>query len=173
MIQLQGFEKVSQFPDEDSFWKWLDGIAEVAEVPGVEIDYFEREVIEKKYYVCMKDENGAQWMEQKFGNEGIYYYDENNEEIQIGAKQMGDIWKTITVRGVTPTIPTQVIEQHFQQFGEVKDINYVTNGKLNVRSNKVTLQLKIDEGKQLPVFIWNELKEGFYERWELFLHWKP
>ena len=60
MVKLMGFEKLSEFPDEDSFWKWLEGMAEITEVLGKEIDYFEREVIEKKYYLCMKDENGAE-----------------------------------------------------------------------------------------------------------------
>ena len=121
----------------------------------------------------MKDESAAEWLEQKFGDEGIAYYDNNNEEFKIKARQMGEVWKTITVRGVTPVLPIQVIDQHFKQFGEVKDIRYVEKGKLNVRSNKVTLKLKIDEGKQLPVFIWNKLKEGYYERWEVSYYGSP
>ena len=173
MVQFLGFEKLSEFPDEESFWKWLDGMAEVAEVEGKEIDYFEREVIEKKYYICMKEEEGAEWIEKQFGDEGIGYYDKNNEEFKIQARQMGEVWKAVTVRGVTPVIPIEVIEQHFQQFGEVKEISYVVKGKLNVKSNKVTLKLKMDEGKKLPVFIWNKLKDNYYERWEVSYYGSP
>ena len=172
IVQL-AFEKVSDFPDEDTFWRWLHGIAEVTEVPGKEIDYFEREAIERKYYLCMKDEDGAEWMEHIFGEEGIPYYDTNHEEVNIKARQMGDVWKDVTVRGVTPVTKIKDIEEHFKHFGEVKDIKYVVKGKFNVRSNKVILKLKMDEKNKLPVYIWNKLGDDYYERWEVTYQGSP
>ena len=46
-------------------------------------------------------------------------------------------------------------------------------GKFNVKSNKVTLKLKMEEGKKLPVFIWNKLKDNYYERWEVSYYGSP
>ena len=172
MVQL-GFEKAADFPDEDTFWNWLAGTSGVTDNPDNEMDYWEREVIERKYYICMKEEEGAKWVEEQFGEEGILYSDSNHQDIPIKAKQMGDIWKFITVRGVTPVTPIETIAQHFRQYGEVKDISYVVKGEARVRGNKVTLKLKLEEDKQVPVFIWSPLREGFYERWEVSYYGSP
>ena len=94
MVQL-GFEKTKELPDEDTFWDWLvkEGLADQ---PGIDMDFIDREVIERKYYICMKEEEGTKWLVKQF-EKGVFYNDNNNVDHLIKARQMGEIWKTITV----------------------------------------------------------------------------
>ena len=121
MVQL-GFEKTKELPDEDTFWDWLvkEGLADQ---PGIDMDFIDREVIERKYYICMKEEEGTKWLVKQF-EKGVFYNDNNNVDHLIKARQMGEIWKTITVRGVNTATQIETIEQHFKQFGEVKEISF-------------------------------------------------
>ena len=110
----------------------------------------------------MKEEEGAKWMVEQFAK-GIIYNDNNNVDHLVKARQMGELWKTITVRGVNTATPIKIIEQHFKQFGEVNEISFVEKG-----INKVIIKLKMEEEKKLPVFILNPKRGGNYmERWEL------
>ena len=96
-------------------------------------------------------------------------------DYMIKATQMNAIWKTVTVRGVTPTTPIETIEQHFSKFGEVKDIGYSqhTFKNITVKSNKLTMKLKMEDDKKPPVFIMNQLREGWYEKWEVSYQGSP
>ena len=126
MVQL-GFEKTKELPDEQTFWDWLVK-ASLADQPGKDLDFIDREVMERKFYICMKEEEGAKWLVEKFESSlegGIIYNDNNFEDHIIKAKQMGEFWKTITVRGVGTNTEIEIIEQHFKKFGEVKWIGFV------------------------------------------------
>ena len=171
MIQLS-FEKVPAFPDEEAFWKWfgkstgIDKDKEDEEVMDI-VDYFEREMIERKYYVCFKNEEGADWVEQNFSEEGLLYNDVNHGDHNIKVRRMGDMWKTISVRGVSPTTPIEEVKDLFLQYGDVKDVKFLEWGKMKVKCNRITLKLKLEQGKKLPVFIYKPIKQGFYARWEI------
>ena len=93
MVQLQGFDKTKEFPDEDTFWMFLEKQG-LVNLPEMDMDYIDREVMERKYYICMKEEEGAKWLIQYFEKEKPMYNDDNMRDHPITAKQMGDYWKT-------------------------------------------------------------------------------
>ena len=45
-------------PSEDEVWEWLRKLNLTGDETH-KLNYFEREIIEKKVYVCMKEESGA------------------------------------------------------------------------------------------------------------------
>ena len=77
------------------------------------------------------------------------------------------MWKTISVRGVSPTTPIVEVKDCFQHYGVVKDVRFMELGEMKVKCNRVILKLKMEDGKNLPVFMYNPIREGFYERWEI------
>ena len=71
-------------PNEEEVWEWLAGL-NLTDNEAHEIDYFERDVIEKKIYVCTKEESGAEWLAEKF-EEGLKFKvsEEQGQEVNIG-----------------------------------------------------------------------------------------
>ena len=100
IVQLD-FAQTAEFPDEEAFWEWLEK-GKFTDIEGMDMDYIEREVLERKYYICMKNEEAAKLMEEQFKEDEVIYTDKKHEDHRIIAKQMGDIVRTITVRGVHP-----------------------------------------------------------------------
>ena len=154
-------------PDEEEVWDWLAGL-NLTDDENHEIDYFEREVIEKKYYICMKEEQGAEWLAGKF-EEGLKFKvpDEQGQEVTIKGKKEGEHWTAVVVRGVHPNTEIMAIETVFKQFGDVKGVAFVSMGPRKVKSNKLTLKVKLEEGKLLPGFVMAPIGGGTLERWEV------
>ena len=154
-------------PDEEEVWDWLAGL-NLTDDENHEIDYFEREVIEKKFYVCMKEEQGAEWLAGKF-EEGLKFKvpNEQGQEVTIKGKKEGEHWTAVVVRGVHPNTEIMAIETVFKQFGDVKGVAFVSMGPRKVKSNKLTLKVKLEEGKSLPGFVMAPIGGGTLERWEV------
>ena len=76
---------VPSLPSEEEVWKWL-GDLKLMEDEMHEVDYFEREIIEKKVYVCMKEETGADWLAEKF-EEGLKYKVPQGQEVMIKGRK--------------------------------------------------------------------------------------
>ena len=58
-------------PSEDEVWEWLRKLNLTGDETH-KLNYFEREIIEKKVYICMKEESGADWLAGKF-EEGLKF----------------------------------------------------------------------------------------------------
>ena len=108
-------------PNEEEVWEWLAGL-NLTDNEAHEIDYFERDVIEKKIYVCTKEESGAEWLAEKF-EEGLKFkvLEEQGQEVTIRGRKEGEHWLAVVVRGVHPNIEIKAIEAVFKQFGDVKE----------------------------------------------------
>ena len=66
-----------------------------------------------------------------------------------------------------PNIEIKAIEAVFKQFGDVKEVAFVSMGPRKVKSNKLNLKLKLEEGKSLPGFVMEPTEEGTVARWEV------
>ena len=84
MVQLD-FSGTAEFPDEEAFWKWLER-EQFTDIEGMDMDYIEREVLERKYYICMKDEKAANLMVERFKEEEVLYMDRKMVDHCIIAK---------------------------------------------------------------------------------------
>ena len=63
------------------------------------------------------------------------YNDANGQNQNIKVTRMGDVWKTISVRGVSPTTPIEEVRDLFLQYGDVKDAKFMEWGKMKVKCN--------------------------------------
>ena len=152
-------------PSEEDVWDWLAGL-KLTDDEAHEVDYFEREVIEKKYYVCMKEELGADWLAGKF-EAGLKFKVSEETEVVIKGRKEGEQWSAVVVRGVHPTTEIKAVEAVFKQFGEVKEVAFVSMGPRQVKSNKLNLKVKLEEGRSLPGFVMAPTGEGAMARWEV------
>ena len=152
-------------PSEDDLWKWLEDL-NLTDDEVHEIDYCEREIIEKKVYVCMKEESGADWLAEKFEG-GLKFKVSEEQEVTINGRKEGERWLEVVVRGVFPNTEIKAVEEVFKQFGDVKEVAFVTMGPRKVKFNRLTLKVKLVEGKSLPGFVLAPLGEGEVERWEV------
>ena len=152
-------------PSEDEVWEWL-GELNLTDDETHELKYFEREIIEKKVYVCMKEESGADWLAGKF-EEGLKFQVSQGQEVMIKGRKEGEQWLEVVVRGVYPETQVKAVEDVFKQFGNVKEVAFVTFGPKKVKSNKINLKVKLVEGKSLPGFVMAPIGEGGMERWEV------
>ena len=152
-------------PSEDEVWEWL-GELNLTDDETHELKYIEREIIEKKVYVCMKEESGADWLAGKF-EEGQKFQVSQGQEVMIKGRKEGEQWLEVVVRGVYPETEVKVVEDAFKQFGDVKEVAFVTFGPKKVKSNKINLKVKLVEGKSLPGFVMAPIGEGGMERWEV------
>ena len=152
-------------PSEDEVWEWL-GELNLTDDETHELKYLEREIIEKKVYVCMKEESGADWLAGKF-EEGLKFKVSEGQEVMIKGKKEGEQWLEVVVRGVYPKTEIKAVEDVFKQFGDVKEVAFVTFGPKNVKCNKLNLKVKLMEGKSLPGFVMATFGKGAMERWEV------
>ena len=152
-------------PSEDDLWKWL-GDQNLTDDEAHEIDYVEREIIERKVYICMKTEAGADWLAGKF-EEGLKFKGSEEQEVTIYGRKEGEQWLEVIVRGVFPNTEIKAVENVFRQFGDVKEVAFVTMGPKKVKFNKLTMKMKLEEGKSLPGFVLAPIGEGEMERWEV------
>ena len=152
-------------PGEEEVWQWLARL-HITDDAAHEIDYFEREVIEKKYYIRMKEESGADWLAEKL-EAGLKFKVSEEVEVTIKGRKEGEQWLAVVVRGVDPTTDVKAVEVVFKQFGEVKEVAFVSMGPRKVRSNKLNMKVKLEEGKSLPSFVMAPFGEGGMERWEV------
>ena len=152
-------------PSEEEVWDWL-AKRNLTDDEVHEVDYFEREVIEKKYYVCMKEELGADWLAGKF-EAGLKFKVSEEVEVVIKGRKEGEQWSAVVVRGVHPTTEIKAVEAVFKQFGEVKEVAFVSMGPRQVKSNKLNLKVKLEEGRSLPGFVMAPTGEGAMARWEV------
>ena len=152
-------------PGEEEVWQWLARL-NLTEDAAHEIDYFEREVIEKKYYIRMKEESGADWLAEKL-EAGLKFKVSEEVEVMIKGRKEGEQWLAVVVRGVDPNTDVKAVEAVFKQFGEVKEVAFVSMGPRKVRSNKLNMKVKLEEGKSLPGFVMAPFGEGGMERWEV------
>ena len=152
-------------PGEEEVWQWLARL-NLTEDAAHEIDYFEREVIEKKYYIRMKEESGADWLAEKL-EAGLKFKVSEEVEVMIKGRKEGEQWLAVVVRGVDPNTDVKAVEAVFKQFGEVKEVEFVAMGPRKVRSNKLNMKVKLEEGKSLPGFVMAPFGEGGMERWEV------
>ena len=49
----------------------------------------------------------------------------------------------------------------------MKEVAFVTMGPKKVKFNKLTMKMKLEEGKSLPGFVLAPIGEGEMERWEV------
>ena len=152
-------------PSEDEVWEWL-GELNLTDDETHELKYLEREIIEKKVYVCMKEESGADWLAGKF-EEGLKFQVSQGQEVMIKGRKEGEQWLEVVVRGVYPETEVKAVEDVFKQFGDVKEVAFVTFGPKKVKFNKINLKVKLAEGKSLPGFVMAPIGEGGMERWEV------
>ena len=152
-------------PSEDEVWEWLRKLNLTGDETH-KLNYFEREIIEKKVYICMKEESGADWLAGKF-EEGLKFKVSEEQEVMIKGKKEGEQWLEVVVRGVYPDTEIKAVEDVFKQFGDVKEVAFVTFGPENVKCNKLKLKVKLVEGKSLPGFVMAPTGDGAMERWEV------
>ena len=152
-------------PSEDEVWEWLRKLNLTGDETH-KLNYFEREIIEKKVYICMKEESGADWLAGKF-EEGLKFKVSEGQEVMIKGRKEGEQWLEVVVRGVFPDTEIKAVENVFKQFGDVKEVAFVTFGPENVKFNKLKLKVKLVEGKSLPGFVMAPTGDGEMERWEV------
>ena len=152
-------------PSLQELWDWLSANT-LTDVEGQEIDYFEREVMEKKFYIVMKEESGAEWLAKKFET-GLKFPVSEGLEVVIKARKEGEMWKAVLVKGVCPEAGIKSVENVFKQYGDVKEAAFVEFGTKGVKANEVNLKVKLEEGKSLPGYVMASIGEGVIERWEV------
>ena len=111
-------------PGEEEVWQWLARL-HITDDAAHEIDYFEREVIEKKYYIRMKEESGADWLAEKL-EAGLKFKVSEEVEVTIKGRKEGEQWLAVVVRGVHPNTEIKAIKTVFKQFGDVKEVAFVS-----------------------------------------------
>ena len=89
------------------------------------------------------------------------------QEVLIKGRKESEQWIEVVVRGVFPNTETKAVENVFKQFGDVKEVAFVTFGPKKVKCNKLTLKVKLLEGRSLPGFVMAPTGEGELERWEV------
>ena len=156
---------VPSLPTEEEIWDWLES-QHLIEDESHEVEYFEREIIEKKIFVCMKEETGADWLAEKF-EEGLKFKVPQGHDVLIKAKKECEKWYELVVRGVFPNTEITDVENVFKQFGDVKEVAFVTFGQKKIKCNKITLKLKVREGSSIPSFVMAPTGVGEMERWEV------
>ena len=156
---------VPSLPTEEEIWDWLES-QNLIEDESHEVEYFEREIIEKKIFICMKEETGADWLPEKF-EEGLKFKVPQGHEVTIKAKKECEKWHELVVRGVFPNTEITDVENVFKQFGDVKEVAFVTFGQKKIKCNKITLKLKVREGSSIPSFVMAPTGVGEMERWEV------
>ena len=156
---------VPSLPTEEEIWDWLES-QNLIEDESHEVEYFEREIIEKKIFICMKEETGADWLAEKF-EEGLKFKVPQGHEVTIKAKKECEKWHELVVRGVFPNTEITDVENVFKQFGDVKEVAFVTFGQKKIKCNKITLKLKVREGSSIPSFVMAPTGVGEMERWEV------
>ena len=114
----------------------------------------------------MKEESGADWLAEKL-EAGLKFKVSEEVEVTIKGRKEGEQWLAVVVRGVDPNTDVKAVEAVFKQFGEVKEVAFVSMGPRKVRSNKLNMKVKLEEGKSLPSFVMAPFGEGGMERWEV------
>ena len=105
-------------PGEDELWEWLGGL-NLTDHEVHEIDYCEREIIEKKVYVCMKEESGADWLAGKF-EEGMKFKVLEGQEVTINGRKEGEKWLEVVVRGSSSTPRSKLLKMCSSSLGSKK-----------------------------------------------------
>ena len=109
--------------------------------------------------------SGAEWLSEK----GLKFKvsEEEGQEVTIKGRREGEHWLAVVARGVHPNLEIKAIEAVFKQFGDMKEVAFVSMGPRKVKYNKLNLKLKLEEGKPLPDFVMAPIGEGILERWEV------
>ena len=170
------FMKFTELPEINQVHSWLkeQGLLnrEDQDNPGRKVDWMERNIYAKKYFMHMMEEEGAEWMQRKFGEEGRDWIDpETGEVAKITAKwEGGPMWKQVVIKGIDPNTPVGVVEEVFSKYGEMKSFQYEELD--GIRWNQATVLLRIKEDTPVPVFVFTGSAESM-ERWEIVYRGRP
>ncbi len=151
------FEKFIELPEVNNVHGWMkeEGLLnqDNQQYPGRQVDWLERNVFAKKCFVHMKEEEGAEWMQQQFGGEGREWEDpETGEVMMITARwEGGPTWRQLVIKGINPNTPVEVVEEVFRKYGEIKQFQY--EDIEGFRWNQATLLVKTRNEAEIPVYI--------------------
>ena len=82
------------------------------------------------------------------------------------------MWKEVLIKGINPNTPTEMVEEVFRKYGEVKELKFAEMD--GIRYNEASLLVNTEEGTRIPVFVFASDQEGeFKERWEVVYRGRP
>ena len=169
------FGSFSELPEPVAFHNWLKNLGVLGqELQEKQVEWVDRNVFTKTFYVYMKDVQGAEWLAQEFGDGRDWRDPDSNTVTRIKATWEGQSWKQLVIRGIDPRTANTTVHQVFDQYGEVKQLQFLELE--GVKYNQATLLVKVRDGAELPVIVYSQRSTGpaeAMERWEVDYRGRP
>ena len=173
------FHMFMDIPEVMNLHKWMKDEnlfgQEMRDDPRKGIDWIERNQYAKKFYIHMKEEQGAEWLMGQYGEQGRDWLvnEETGDTRRIMARwEGGPTWKELVIKGINPNTPQDVVKEVFGKYGETKEVKFVEVD--GIWYNEASLLVKVEEGSQIPVFVFSTRDDGeLQERWEVMYKGRP
>jgi hypothetical protein len=173
-MDFGGFLKI---PEPAELHRWLKELGLLTQVEEVKkIDWVGRNEYERKVLVHMKEMQGAEWLEQDFSGGKDWTDQTTGTIIKIRARWEGQLWKDVVIRGINPQTLVTKVSEVFAEYGEVRKVSFLEMD--GVRYDQASLQVRVREDAELPVFIFAQARgadtgQEEMERWELNFRGRP
>ena len=179
LVVSLNFHMFMDLPEVMNLHKWMKEEQlfgqEMRDDPRKGIDWIESNQYAKKFYIHMKEEQGAAWLMGQYGEEGRDWVvnEETKETRRIMARwEGGPTWKELVIKGINPNTPQNVVKEVFGKYGELKELKFVELD--GIRYNEASVLVKVEEGSQIPVFVFSTGDDGeLKERWEVMYKGRP
>ena len=89
----------------------------------------------------MKEEQGAEWLEQEFRGGRDWTDQTTGTIIKIRARWEGQLWKEVVIRGINPQTLVTKGGEVFAEYGEVREINFIEMD--NVKYDQASLHVRV------------------------------
>ena len=166
------FGMFAELPEPASFHAWLKKQNMLGQQEQEkQVEWVDRNIFSKKFLVNMKHEQGAEWLSQEFGEGRDWLDPDTGTTHRIIATWEGQSWKQLIIRGIDPHTAETTVKQVFSQYGEQRQLQFLEMD--GIRYNQASLQVKVKEDAELPVFIFAQGGKGVVERWEVDYRGKP
>ena len=168
------FDKFVEIPEVKNLHTWMKEQQLLGQEMQEGIDWIDRNQFAKKFYLHMKEEQGAVWLMEKYGEVGRDWINEEGGGVtKIMAKwEGGPTWKEVVIKGINPNTPKEVVEEVFRKYGQVKELKFVQMD--GIRYNEASVLVNVEEGAEVPVFVFSSSADGdFKEMWEVVYRGRP